>query len=522
MYTEQERDILSQHFTNTDRSVFALKNLPEVVKGALFSRYSRTAKDLRRLFLDEFYTNPDIAATLTQVPVINTQKAEDFYDRILVGYGDDSIAELGGAHVAIEDVSMLATKAIEEHRIGLSPLEKSTRYVYYDKQAKDGSLPYVEDIVIAGSEFKQLYFETNEMLFRAYSKIVRESQAMLMQVFPGDVNDPAYKFSIRAKACDIARNLLPLSTKTNMGVFGNGRAYEYLITTMLGDRLNEVRQLGLDLNQELSQVIPSFIKRATTPRGDQYREYLKQTHESLDMFVERNGSSTKGYLVDMVGVDGESATRIIAALFYEKSKLSYREALLKARNMNYEDECAILDAMGEHRQVRQHRPLRYTEEVNFTFEIVADWGVYKDLMRHRMLTRHKKRFSTVYGYHIPEELDLLGFRQLYVDAMDQASEAQQKIEAVFPEQSQYLVTHGHYTPFIITANLRALSHMLELRSTPQGHPTYRKVAQDMALKILDIYPEYAPMLKFVDYENYDLERLEAFKKLRSKGYHFDE
>lgn len=525
MFSEQETQVLQRYFTSTDKQVFGLRNLPEVVKGTLFSRYSRSAKDLRRLFLDEFYTNPDVAAALDHqnTPLVNTARAEDFYDRILVGYGDDSVAELGGAHVAVEGISMLATKAIEEHRIGLSPLEKSTRYVYYDKRKPDGSWPYVRDMVVVGSEFADEYETVLDGMFDAYSKIVREAQVSLMQIYPGDITEQAYRFSIRAKACDIARNLLPLATETNMGVMGNGRAFEYMITTMLGDRIDEVRLLGLDLSEELGQMIPSFVKRATSPRGDQMREYIQRTHDSLRNAVgERVDFTEKGYRVNLVDFDNLSPERIIASVIYEKSDVSYEKAMQLAQGLSDEQKAEYFASMGIHRKVRQHRPLRYTEESLFGFEIVADWGVYKDLMRHRMMTRHKKLFSAKYGYSVPEELEVLGFKDVYTQAMDRATDLQLRMAEKYPEQAQYVVAHGHYTPFYLSLNLRALSHMVELRSTPQGHPTYRAVAQDMAAAVVRKFPEFGGMLQFVDYNNYELERLNAFRRLEAKGHSFTE
>jgi thymidylate synthase ThyX len=522
-YTDEEKKVLERYFTSIDSTSFGLVNLPEVIKGTLFSRYSRTAKDIKRLFLDEFYTNADISGLFSQGSSdsnVNVAKAEDFYERVLVGYGDDSVAELGGAHAAIEEVSMLATKSIEEHRIGLSPLEKSTRYVYYDNKV-NGEYAYYKDPKIMDSEFAELYIKTNEMLFEVYSKIVREIQPTLKKIFPGDENESAYKSSIRAKACDIARSLLPLSTKTNMGVFGDGRAWEYLLTNLFADPLTEVRDVASQLDLALKQMIPAFTKRATNERGDQYREYLRRVHGPFQRLRD-NFAVTLPKIhepqVKLVEWDELAVEKIIAALLYTYTDLDYCDALDEAIQLTDDEKEVLLKQLGEHRKNRHHKPLRVVEEPYFAFEIIADWGVYKDLMRHRMMTRHKKLFTSDMGYFIPYEIEMTGYKDLFVQTMDSAAQAYSKIKSKFPFEAQYLVTHGSYTSYYQKLNLRALTHMIELRSTPQGHPAYRKISQQMADRVSEKLPLLGKYIyTFVDYNDYELERLDAFRKLEKKA-----
>jgi thymidylate synthase ThyX len=523
-YTDEEKKVLARYFSSIDSSVFSLLNLPEVIKGTLFSRYSRTAKDVRRLFLDEFYANEDLsgmfAADQTGPKGVNVEKAEDFYERVLVGYGDDSVAELGGAHVAIEELSMLATKSIEEHRIGLSPLEKSTRYVYYDNKV-NGEYSYYKDPTIMNSEFSDLYIKTNEMLFDTYSKIVRDVQPVLKKIFPGDEGEAAYKSSIRAKACDIARSLLPLSAKTNMGVFGDGRAYEYLVMTLLNDPLSEVREIAGNLDTALKAIIPAFVKRARAERGEKYREYLTKTIEPLTR-LRANFDAHLPHIsepqVRLVDYDTDAEEKIIAAILYQYTDLEYVDAYGEATHLSREEKTTLLKQLGDFRENRHHKPLRSVEEPIFAFEIIADWGVYKDLMRHRILTRHKKLFTSEMGYYIPYEVEMTGFTEVFKKAMDSASDAYLKIKEKFPYEAQYLVTHGSYTSFYERMNLKALTHLVELRSVPQGHPSYRKIVQMMAHLVTEKFPLFGEHIyKFVDYNDYELERLEAFRKLEKKA-----
>src|SRR5262245_15822541 len=167
-FSESQLKTLEKYVTNTNSNIFVIRNLPEVIKGALFSRYSRSSLGLRSLLLKDFILNEETAFNAilgsqadqaehqTEDQMIAIKKSQNFYDRILDGYGDDSIGELGGAHLAIENVSMLAAKQIEDCRIGGSPLEKSTRYIYFDQKVAGEYLFYREPILMT-SAFRESY-----------------------------------------------------------------------------------------------------------------------------------------------------------------------------------------------------------------------------------------------------------------------------------------------------------------------------------------------------------------------------
>ena len=270
-FTQEEKEIIKPFMTSLDKPIFCLVNLPEVVKGALFARYSRSPKSLRRVLLDEFVNKPETGFkdlvsfqtgdTNTQIVAIN--KAEEFYDRVLIGYGDDSVAELGGAHVAVEQVSQIAAKFIESSRIGISPLEKSTRYIWFDKKI-DGEYMYHRPKKIMDSKLAELFVETCNLLFDTYAKLIPEMTKFFKQRFPKnpDISERGYEATIRAKACDVLRVFLPAATITNLGLFGNGRAFEYLLTKMYASPLEEMRDAAKSMQEELRKVIPSFVRRA--------------------------------------------------------------------------------------------------------------------------------------------------------------------------------------------------------------------------------------------------------------------
>jgi len=526
-YSKEEQEILKKYFTNINDDVFCLINLPEVIKGTLFSRYSRSAKDLRRLFLDEFVNAAEFKNYFQKTKeekdsLLKTEKAEDFYERILVGYGDDSVAELGGAHLALENISTLATKSIEEHRIGLSPLEKSSRYVYFDKKV-DGAYQFYTPKKIASSKYASLYKKANNLLFDAYSKIVHGLKPLLMEIYPGDKNDSAYKFSIRAKACDLARYLLPLSAKTNLGIFGNGRAFEYLLINLFVDPLDEVVDLAKKINQELRKVIPAFIKRANNEKGLVYQNYLKKRNKNIAEVLKKiitqkiKSLSVKKETVRMVDYERNGLEKIVATIIFENSHFDYQTVYKKTKKMSLKEKEEIFKAYLSGRQNRHHKVGRALENVYFTFEIMADWGVYKDLMRHRILTRHRQLFTNELSYAVPKEIDLLGFGKVYRQAADFAVETYLKIKEEYPVEAQYLVLHGAYNRFYLKMNLREIVHLCELRSSPQGHPSYRKIAQEIAKVVIKKYPVFKHALPFVDYNEYQLERLFAFKKLVQKA-----
>src|SRR4030088_1748208 len=313
-----EAALLTRYFTNLDQPVFALRNLPEVVRGALFSRYSRTEKSLRRVLLDEFLhepaagLDPERAAAPAADPV-DAERAEDFYQRVLVGYGDDSVAELAGAHVAVERVSTLAAKALEDSRIGISPLEKSTRYVRFDRPGPDGRRLYHRGPELAHPDYEH----TADALFDAYSALIEPVTNSIRERFPLEVGetDRAWKSATRAKALDLLRGLLPAGALTNMGMFGNGRAFEYLITKMAAHELPECRSLATDLHRELAQVIPAFVKRALDDRyGGPAAERMARIRVETSNIAQRgNLDSLPVRSVRLVEHDPDAERKVVAA-----------------------------------------------------------------------------------------------------------------------------------------------------------------------------------------------------------------
>jgi len=524
-FTESQHKTLEKYVTNTRSHIFVLRNLPEVIKGALFSRYSRSTLGLRSLLLKEFISNAeesgfgdiagagaDLQAAAQQTKAI--QKAQTFYDRILDGYGDDSIGELGGAHVAIENVSMLAAKIIEDARIGGSPLEKSTRYIYFDQKVHGEYLFYREPVLMT-SAYRELYVDICNMLFETYSKLIPPLTTLIETKMPQDPNTSkvAYTAALRAKVLDCLRGLLPAGTLTNMGVFGNGRFFEQLIHKLHVNNLAEAQEIGKRLHEELTKVIPSFIRRSDvahhTHKG--FTEFFETMRSDLRLETQRNLEhvpKSTGEGVRLANSDPEAVTKVAAGLLFQYGDRSLQDLWNYCKTLPEEDIARILDAGCNARENRRHKSPRALEQANFTFEIVADFGAFRDLHRHRMLTQERQLLSCDYGFKIPPEIVGTDMEQPYLDAMHRAKEAYDVIAKELPEEAQYLVPMAYNIRWYYHVNLRALQWLCELRTSPAGHPNYRHIAQEMAKQVCQKFPAFERFFKYVDYEGYDLGRMD--------------
>jgi thymidylate synthase ThyX len=526
--TAAERDLLQPFVTNLDSSVFGLRNLPEVVKGALFSRYSRSDKSLRQILLTEFINAPesgfdslvgsDLANSSDQS--VATQKAEAFYDRVLIGYGDDSVAELGGAHLACEGISNIAAKALEDSRLGLSPLEKSTRYLPFNKKIQ-GRYRYFREPTIMASPHATLYEATLDRLFDTYSNLVDPLLSWVQTVTPQDTNtsERAYQSATRAKTFDLLRGLLPMATLTNVGLFGNGRAFEYLLVKLSANDHPEAQELGIAMNQELQKIIPSFVKRAHSDRGQQYAKYLMgNAHQTQKATQELMGTITPEPTenVRLIEYDPAAERKVVTAILYPHSDLNYTQVQEQVATLTPTQKLEIISNYVGDRQSRFHRPGRAFEETYYTFDILADLGAYRDLHRHRIMTQERQHYTVRHGYIVPPELVESGLDSTYCQALEQAAQATTTIAQDLPVASQYLVPFAYRTRWRIKLNLREAFHLIELRSARQGHPTYRQVAQAMYQQIQAVHPTLVAKMSFVDLNDYALERLVAEQRLDQK------
>src|SRR5947209_3702292 len=318
-FNDAEAEVLRRYVTNLDRPVFALVNLPEVVKGALFARYSRSAKSLRRLFLDEFVGDLDITGDATIDATVGVARAEELYDRVFMEYGDDSVAQLGGVHLACEQASNLLTKVLEWGRL-MSYLEQSTRYIAYDARLNNGRYRYYRDPAILESHLGARYVGDMDRMFDTYAELLPVMVQWFTEQHPkaqGD-SDFAYRMSVRAKAFDALRGLLPAAATSNVGIFGTGQAYEALLLRMRASALPEARSYADMMLEELRKVIPSFLKRVDLPdRGGVWSEYLEKNRTRMQDLVDglfRGVEPEPAPMVTLVDFDPDAENKLVAAM----------------------------------------------------------------------------------------------------------------------------------------------------------------------------------------------------------------
>ena len=519
-FTPDERERLAPYFTNMDGPVFALVNLPEVVKGALFARYSRTPKSLRRLFLDEFAEEVGGAAT---TGTVGTERAEKLYDRVFFEYGDDSVAQLGGVHLACEQASQLLCKSLEWGRLA-AYLEQSTRYMRYDDRP-GGRWRVTVPPEIEGSALAGPFTAFVDMSFQTYGKLFDPMAEFFRRLYPKDPNDSdfVYRSTITAKTCDTLRNLLPAATRSNVGIYGTGQAYEQLLLRLRAHPLREMHEYADRMLIELRKVIPAFLKRVDLPdRGVAWSEYLAETGDRTRDLASKLLAGVEPETRDevtLVDWDPEGEVKVVAAALYAASDLPDDQLLEIARAMSpAEREAAFTAYVGE-RGNRRHKPGRAFERTQYRFDVLCDYGAFRDLQRHRLLTLEWQRLTTAHAYEIPPEIEEAGFSDDWRSVMDRSDEISEALVAEgLDDAAQYAVAMAYRIRFVMQMNAREAMHVIELRSTPQGHPVYRRVAQQMH-RLIDEQAGHhaiAAAMGYADHSTVELERLEAERRTESK------
>jgi thymidylate synthase ThyX len=520
-FTERERRILQPYFTNTDSHVFALTNLPETVKGALFARYSRSAKSLRRLFLDEF------AGELASAPVpvqgsVGIARAEKLYSKVFNEYGDDSVAQLGGAHIACEYVSNVLTKVLEWGRL-MAYLEQSTRYVPYTDKLHS-RWRYHLPAELDGS-LRARYAQTLDEGFETYARSIAPMQRYFEARYPKTAHDSdaVHRAATRAKALDTLRGMLPAATQSNVGIYGTGQAFESLLLRLRAHPLLEARECAGEMLRELRKVIPSFLTRVDQPdRGDRWTEYFRRTREATrrvagelldDLAAESRPE------VSLTDFDPDGEIKIVAAALYASSDLPDDQLLAVARRMSPAERNAVLEAYAGDRTNRRHRPGRAFERTAYRFDVLTDYGAFRDLQRHRLLTLEWQPLSTRHGYSEPDAIREAGLLDSWTRAMDRSAELYEELRSSgLNEVAPYAVSMAYRVRFYVEMNAREAMHLIELRTAPQGHPAYRRVCQQMHTLIAQRagHAAVAATMKFADHSAVELERLKSERELEKK------
>jgi thymidylate synthase ThyX len=521
-FTAEERERLAPHFTNLEGPVFALVNLPEVVKGALFARYSRTQKSLRRLFLDEFAEQLDGAATPGPVGV-KVEKAEQLYERVFFEYGDDSVAQLGGVHLACEQASQLLCKVIEWGRLA-AYLEQSTRYMRYDDKP-GGRWRLTVPPEIEGTPVGDTYLAFADRAFESYGRMFEPVADLFRAKFPKDPSDSdfIYRSTITAKTCDTLRVLLPAGTRSNLGVFATGQSYEQMLLRMRAHPLAEVRAYSDLMLVELRKVIPAFLKRVDLEdRGVAWSRYLEETREAT---AEIAGKYTEGVepgprgSVTLTDYDPLGEEKVIAAAMYASTDLPDDRLQSLAHTMSPAEREAVLTAYIGERANRRHKPGRAFERTGYRFDVLCDYGAFRDLQRHRLLTLEWQSLTPRHGADMPPVVDEAGLTSEWDRVMEDSAQTWAIVaEHAGEDVAQYAVSMAYRIRFVMQMTAREAMHLIELRSSPQGHPTYRAIARTMH-ELIDTtagHRAIAAAMRYLDDTDVDLERLEAERRAETK------
>ncbi len=525
-FSADEQDVLRRYFTNLDQPVFALVNLPEVVKGALFARYSRTHKSLRRLFLDEFVGDLDIEGDQSVDATVGLERADELYQKVFVEYGDDSVAQLGGVHLACEQSSNLLTKILERGRL-MSYLEQSTRYLSYDNRL-DGRYRYFRDPELLASSMGTRYVGDMDRIFDSYAELT----GPMLEFFkannpkPDGVGDFAHRQTVKAKSLDSIRGMLPAASLSNVGIYGSGQAYEGLLLRMRASALPEARAYADMMLTELRKVIPSFLRRVDiAERGGVWSQYFTDNRESMQEITAEllgdvsapdpvDGSPD----VDLIDWDPEGEDKVLAAMLYSYSNLPERTLIGKVRQMSADQRQSIVRAYAGERTNRRHRPGRALERTDYRFDIVSDYGAFRDLQRHRMLTIEWQSLTPHHGFVRPESIDVAGYGEAFNRVMDRSAALHDDLSKDFPNHAPYAVSMAFRIRYAMQLNVRSAMHTLELRSAPAGHPAYRRIAQEMYRQIGSVAGHHAlaELFRFMDMTDGGTGRLEAERRAEQR------
>ncbi len=563
-FTKEEISYLKPFFSNVDKPVFVAQHLPEEVIGALSSRYSRATQSLRRLFLKEYIepiVRPEKQKNWIEMSeherkeairtrdlfnevilrlnkgegidaVVNLQRGRKFFDTWLAQYGDDSIAEMGGVHLCIEGASNIAVKEMQDKRVGISPLEKSTRYVQFWDKRQDGEYQYIIPGEIKGMPLEAEYKKLIDLLFDTYSNVAQPYLDYIKQLYPKgeDETDRSFENSRSAKRFDDIRDILPFATQTSFALYGNGRAFEDLVNRLMCHPIGELRWWGQTICNELEKVVPSFVRRPKTSRGAEvqmYRRNVQLIREELMREVTESKEISRQYRwVRLVSYTTDAEIEVLSAFLFQaaigKSLYDIRK-LVKKLGVRKRKE--LWDALFEERKFQKKDALRQEmrfrkvprafENAHYIFELWGRGGDYRDLHRHRQLTQERQLFTILWGYDLEKEVLKSEFVQQITKAYEQAEKLYKKLYKVSPYVAQYVVPFGYLQHWYFNLTAREIYWMIELRTGPQGRPHYREICQQIAKAVIEATPELFQGL-MTDWNDYSLSRRESEKKIDKK------
>lgn len=494
---------LEKVLTNTEDNVYAFnENISPMTVAAAMARLSRRGDDMRITLLDEFMGAAG--------------KDDALLKRVITAYGDDSVQQLVGQHVVVEGASNLLTKKLEWGRLA-SYLEQSTRYIYFDQKDKNGNYKYVVPEHF-DAKTKKKYVDAMDKIFDNYSKLVRDltDHVRMHSNVPKSEQDMAWQGATRAQACDAIRPVLPVATKSTVGIFASGQALESLIMHLLSDELPEAKITGKKLLDEARKVIPTFLERADKPdRGGAWIAYRAETAKQVQTLTNKylpNTHSDHSDEVQLTSVWPRNELDLVPDMMYEHASHSLEEIKKEVEGWDYTKREEVFEAYMGTRLNRRQRPGRALEKAHYSWDLLCDYGIFRDLQRHRMVDDlNWQQLTPRYGYEIPQLVEDANLTELFEECFDLSLKLYGDLQAAGYElEAQYATLLGHKMRWKITFNAREAFQLIELRSTPQGHPGYRKLAIAMYDKIREVHPLLGEAMRFVNQdEDPELTRLAA-------------
>ena len=489
-FTPDEADVLRRYFTNLDGPVFALVNLPEVVKGALFARYSRSPKSLRRLFLDEFVGDLDITGDLTIDATVGLRRAEELYDRVFFEYGDDSVAQLGGVHLACEQASNLLTKVLEWGRL-MAYLEQSTRYIAYDARL-GGRYRYYRDPAVlelaARHPLRRRHGRAVRHLRRAAARCcidcvrerVPEGPGRLRLRLPADDQGQGVRRGARA-SCPRRRCRTSASTAP-------GQGYEALLLRMRAHPLPEARayaDLMLARAAQGDPVVPHAGSTCPTaaaawsdlPRSDPRRRPTSVADAALRRRRRRRAAADVTLRRLRPRRRGQAARRdLLPAHAPARGPAARRGSGALPPTSGSRSMRAYVGERGN----RRHKPGRAFERIDYRFDVLADYGAFRDLQRHRMLTIEWQPLTPAPRLRRgPRPVDEAGARRASTTRWSVRPRSTTRWPTASPTRPPYAVSLAYRMRFVMQMNAREAMHLIELRTVAAGPPGVPARRQEM-------------------------------------------
>jgi dTMP kinase len=502
--TDLGKEYLEKAVTDPADDVYVFTDeLSPITIAAAMARLSRRSDDMRVTILDEFAGKMD--------------KDSQLLHRVITAYGDDSVQQLGGVHFVIENASNLLTKKLEWGRLA-AYLEQSTRYIYFDQKDQDGKYRYHTPEHFDPALTKQ-YEAAMDGIFDIYSELVHKLTDYVRNTSstPEKERDGAWRSATKAQACDAVREILPVSTKSTVGIYASGQAFESLIMHLQSDELPEARNTGNKLLEQGRKVMPVFLERADKPeRGGAMIAYRANTAKGVKNLAKEylpdNYSTTTTQAVNLVDYWPKNELLLVADMLYEHSNLSQDQILSAVSSWSYDQKTEVFKTYMGERLNRRHRPGRALEKAHYSWDLVCDYGIFRDLQRHRMVDDMNWQLLTPrYGYDIPSLIEDAGLTDQYEEAFAISLKLYSLLQqAGYPLEAQYATLMGHKMRWKVTYNAREAFHLHELRTTPQGHPGYRKLVLEMHERLAEVHPLLADAMIFVNRdEDPELTRLAA-------------